>query len=463
MVKEVVKEEEQEQLLKNREVEDTILKDILAETVRKLESNLYCRKILERANYYTPKRPDYFTLNEFYLERIYVGHGSYGPNGHCTKEKVDDNEQSPSRDAVYISENLIKEICMGVLHAMDKQGNQVAQKILAEKIPLRPTSSEKKFMNYQEMYEIFIAQGKSNAPATLKQMDTVWHYYNIKDKIRLAYQHNSAFRKQFLHLSSDYLSNTVIHECSHANQMNNGVSQHKQASFSDFGDNLTQKEEFFVRFLQEGKRNGSTLSREQQIIGRSEEVIAEVGVMAQSYVGFLALNPDDETIKWVNQTYNCRLSSEHQLSAIPASLRAEMFATKGGKYTPKAQQMQYACARHVFNAVLQDFGQQQMKKIDAQAQVDYNHPDCFQWLKASYFPDVFGAANDYINSIPASLRDDNKNQLNTNKIATTINDLRSKTINGNVSEQIFHSLFKNTKSSSLQYMRPNLIDRKARE
>ena len=274
---------------------------------------------------------------------------------------------------------------------------------------------------------------------------------------------NSAFRKQFLHLSSDYLSNTVIHECSHANQMNNGVSQHKQASFSDFGDNLTQKEEFFVRFLQEGKRNGSTLSREQQIIGRSEEVIAEAGVMAQSYVGFLALNPDDETIKWVNQTYNCRLSSEHQLSAIPASLRAEMFATKGGKYTPKAQQMQYACARHVFNAVLQDFGQQQMKKIDAQAQVDYNHPDCFQWLKASYFPDVFGAANDYINSIPASLRDDNKNQLNTNKIATTINDLRSKTINGNVSEQIFHSLFKNTKSSSLQYMRPNLIDRKARE
>lgn len=142
VVKEVVKEEEQEQLLKNREVEDTILKDILAETVRKLESNLYCRKILERANYYTPKRPDYFTLNEFYLERIYVGHGSYGPNGHCTKEKVDDNEQSPSRDAVYISENLIKEICMGVLHAMDKQGNPVAQKILAEKIPPRPTSSE---------------------------------------------------------------------------------------------------------------------------------------------------------------------------------------------------------------------------------------------------------------------------------------------------------------------------------
>lgn len=289
MVKEVVKEEEQEQLLKNREVEDTILKDILAETVRKLESNLYCRKILERANYYTPKRPDYFTLNEFYLERIYVGHGSYGPNGHCTKEKVDDNEQSPSRDAVYISENLIKEICMGVLHAMDKQGNQVAQKILAEKIPPRPTSSEKKFMNYQEMYEIFIAQGKSNAPATLKQMDTVWHYYNIKDKIRLAYQHNSAFRKQFLHLSSDYLSNTVIHECSHANQMNNGVSQHKQASFSDFGDNLTQKEEFFVRFLQEGKRNGSTLSREQQIIGRSEEVIAEAGVMAQSLCRFFGL------------------------------------------------------------------------------------------------------------------------------------------------------------------------------
>ena len=49
------------------------------------------------------------------------------------------------------------------------------------------------------------------------------------------------------------------------------------------------------------------------------------------------------------------------------------------------------------------------------------------------------------------------------KITTAINDLRSKTINGNVSEQIFHSLFKNTKSSSLQYMRFNQIDSKARE
>lgn len=80
-------DDEKKEIIKSRYSEDDFLKRILELTVKKMENNPYCRKILEGANYYTDDRPSDFDARGFYLEDIYVGKPSWGPNGHCTKER----------------------------------------------------------------------------------------------------------------------------------------------------------------------------------------------------------------------------------------------------------------------------------------------------------------------------------------------------------------------------------------
>lgn len=92
-----------------------------------MEKNPYCRKILEGANYYTDVRPSGFDARGFYLEDIYVGKPSYGPSGHCTKEryqfgKVGDEEINGTRDVAYINENLLK---IFAINAIEKLGINV--------------------------------------------------------------------------------------------------------------------------------------------------------------------------------------------------------------------------------------------------------------------------------------------------------------------------------------------------
>ena len=72
--------EERKAICEAREFKDELLQGIVDYTVTRMKNNPYCRRILEGANYQefasSPRRPDYFDENHFYLERVYVGHNS---------------------------------------------------------------------------------------------------------------------------------------------------------------------------------------------------------------------------------------------------------------------------------------------------------------------------------------------------------------------------------------------------
>ena len=99
--------EERKAICEAREFNDKLLQGIADYTVVQMKNNPYCRRILEGANYQefasSPRRPDYFDENHFYLERVYVGHHSGGAGGHCTKEIMEEDPTAPTRDAVYLN------------------------------------------------------------------------------------------------------------------------------------------------------------------------------------------------------------------------------------------------------------------------------------------------------------------------------------------------------------------------
>lgn len=399
--------------LEAREVNDVLLQGILSLTIKKMEDNLYCRKILEGANY-KKGRPsaNYFDEEHFYLEKIYIGHGSDGPSGHCTKEKISETPNTPTRDAVYINENFAKSVVMDTLKAIAPK-NSEAQKLISSLTP-PPHSSVQKFMNYQEIFEFFSQNGRDRNGLNQKQLNDVWQYSQIRLSLLEKINGNNEFATDFLNITSDILLNTVAHECSHGNQMNKGMREEAKETKSLSGEKLKQKEQY-LKDLLTGKISVSKrqLSREEEIIGRSEEAIAEAAVMAHSYIAFLATNPDKKAINIVNDFYNNRLS-ENKISSPSPEILDKMFSMKSKKYTLQAQKLQQKFARNLFTALLTDFGKEQMAKIDKDAKLDYNSKTCFDIVKGSYQEYIFGSVDEYISSIPSSgLNFERKKELKT--------------------------------------------------
>lgn len=399
-----------------REVNDSFLRAILAATVKQMENNPYCREILSNANYQpfetSEPRSEHFDKKHFYLEKIYVGHGSDGPYGHCMREKISDAPNSPTRDVVYINENFIKTSVINILEIMAKNGNKSAQDLTSKNIPPVPSAKEQKFMNFQSIFESL------PSPGNKKLIENVWRYTNIRDDLCATLLQDKDFSKDFIKPLSDFLTNVVAHECSHANQFNNGYEVEPMQSKSLYGKELQNKEILLENFISnKSKQSSAPVPQEKIIEGRSVEVILEAGVMAHSYVAFLLTNPNSDTINFLNDSmYNPRLN-EHKLEVISKDELKEMSEQKGGKYTAKAIKLQQQCARHIFKSILEDFGRQQMEKVPRgngkpPPNLNCNSKECLEAIVSSYQESVFGSIDEFIALIPESgLNKENQKEI----------------------------------------------------
>lgn len=256
--------EEREAICEAREFKDVLLQKIVDYTIKRMKDNPYCRRILEGANYQefasSPRRPDYFDENHFYLEKIYVGHNSGGAGGHCTKEIMEEDPAAPTRDAVYLNRYEQIRFLFKALEIMAERGDEAAKDLLTREIPPRPHLSEHKFMEMQKLYELYAI----NDPSTAKLLDTVWRYEQIKDNIRDKMFEDSQFKGDLMRLSSDIILNEVAHECSHANQMNFGTKWEAQESMSLYGKKADEKEEKNIKIVKkEAEREHKKWSKEK--------------------------------------------------------------------------------------------------------------------------------------------------------------------------------------------------------
>lgn len=394
--------EEREAICEAREFKDVLLQKIVDYTIKRMKDNPYCRRILEGANYQefasSPRRPDYFDENHFYLEKIYVGHNSGGAGGHCTKEIMEEDPAAPTRDAVYLNRYEQIRFLFKALEIMAERGDEAAKDLLTREIPPRPHLSEHKFMEMQKLYELYAI----NDPSTAKLLDTVWRYEQIKDNIRDKMFEDSQFKGDLMRLSSDIILNEVAHECSHANQMNFGTKWEAQESMSLYGKKADEKEEKNIKIVKkEAEREHKKWSKEKQIDGYCSDAIAEAGVMAHSYIAMLSVNPDKAATAMVNDfPYAMRLSETDKMKEISEEERAAMFAMENGAYTPDAVKRQQKLARQIFTNICKEFVPKQVKKADKNAQPDYNMDGSFQEIKGSYQEYIFGSIDEYIAAIP---------------------------------------------------------------
>ena len=395
--------EERKAICEAREFKDELLQGIVDYTVTRMKNNPYCRRILEGANYQefasSPRRPDYFDENHFYLERVYVGHNSGGPGGHCTKEIMEEDPEAPTRDAVYLNRYEQIRFLFKAMEIMAERGDETAKELLTRGIPPRPRLSEHKFMEMQRLNEIY---AETTAPWMAEKMDEAWRYEQIKNDLRDKMFEDSQFKGDLMRLSSDIILNEVAHECSHANQMNFGAKWEAQESQSLYGKKADEKEEENIKIVKkEAEREHKKWSKEKQIDGYCSDAIAEAGVMAHSYIAMLSVNPDKAAIAMVNDfPYAMRLSETDKMKEISEEERAAMFAMKNGAYTPDAVKRQQKLARQIFTNICKEFAPKQVKKADKNAQPDYNMDGSFQEIKGSYQEYIFGSIDEYIAAIP---------------------------------------------------------------
>lgn len=389
-------DDEKKEIIKSRYSEDDFLKRILELTVKKMENNPYCRKILEGANYYTNDRPSDFDARGFYLEDIYVGKPSWGPSGHCTKEryqfdKVGDEKINGTRDALYINEDAIK---FFVVEAIKKLGIDIP---LAKKIPEDANFEDfcalpKTLKDYYE---------KTETPHVL----SLYNYHKSQEEIEKLKDN-----EELVNYLSDVLLNTVAHECSHANQMNNGREWEAQNSCALPFDTPKEREEFVNKMAAQKH----VVDCEKQLSGRSREVVAEAGVMAHSYVAMLLAIDDERAIDDVNYTYEPRCD----ISKINPDMKKIRATDEDGNYTPEAIKEQQRIAREIFSGVCEKFGAFQMgivqkhTKCSELPNVDYNCDEAFTDIKSSYQEYIFGPIDEYIKAIPEpGLSDERKAEL----------------------------------------------------
>ena len=331
-------------------------------------------------------------------EDIYVGKPSSGPDGHCTKEryqfgKVGDENTNGTRDAVYINEDFIKHC---VVEAIKKLGIDIP---LAEKIPEDANFEDfcalpKTLKDYYE---------KTKTPHVL----SLYNYHKSQEEIEKLKDND-----EFMNYLSDVLLNTVAHECSHANQMNNGKEWEAQNSQVLPFDTSEEREEY----VNEMRKAKSAPDFEWQHSLRSAEVVAEAGVMAHSYVAMLLTIDDERAIETVNSiAYG---EPRCDISKINPDMKKIRATDEDGNYTPEAIKEQQRIAREIFSGVCEKFGAFQMGKVQKHTEcselpnVDYNCDAAFSDIKSSYQEYIFGPIDEYIKAIPEpGLSDERKAEL----------------------------------------------------
>ena len=391
-------DDEKKEIIKSRYSEDDFLKRILELTVKKMENNPYCRKILEGANYYTNDRPSDFDARGFYLEDIYVGKPSWGPSGHCTKEryqfdKVGDENINGTHDAVYINEDTLKFFIVGAIKKLNID------------IPLeKEIPNDAKFEEFCSLPKTFEDAYKKTKSSYILSL---YNYHKFQEEIG-----NLKDNEELVNYLSDVLLNTVAHECSHGNQMNNGMEWEAQNS-QVLPFNTSEERENYVAEMREDK---SVPDFEWQHSGRSSEVVAEAGVMAHSYVAMLLTIDDERAIETVNSTgYG---EPRCDISKINPDMKKIRATDEDGNYTPEAIKEQQRIAREIFSGVCEKFGAFQMgivqkhTKCSELPNVDYNCDEAFTDIKSSYQEYIFGPIDEYIKAIPEpGLSDERKAEL----------------------------------------------------
>ena len=378
-------DEEKKEIIKSRYSDSELFKRVLELTVKKMEENPYCRKILEGANYYTDDRPSDFDAHGFYLEDIYVGKPSWGPSGHCTKERYQfdkdgDENINGTHDAVYINEETLKFFMVGAIKKLNID-------IPLEKEILDDAKFEE-FCSLPKTSEDYYKKTKSSYILSL------YNYHKFQEEIE-----KMKNNEEFVNYLSDVLLNTVAHECSHANQMNNDKEWEAQNSCA-LPFNTSEDRENFVNKMREIKQE---VDFEKQLSGRSSEVIAEAGVMAHSYVVMLLVVDDRRVIDDVNSTYEPRCD----ISKINPDMKKIRAVDENGNYTQEAIKEQQRIAREIVSGVCKKLGCYQMNLVqkitncDTVPEVDYNCDETFSDIKSSYQEYIFGTIDEYIKAIPA--------------------------------------------------------------
>lgn len=378
---------EQQKILNQREVDDKIFKNILNTAVEKIEQHSYCKKILEGAGYYKDERPDGFDPEHFYLEKIYIGHATpkISPQGHCTKESFvyrnwGEVPETPeiSRDAVYISEPTAQSIVVDTLKLLAQNNNPTAQSLIKNN-----QIDTEKILDWQ------------NAPQ---------QYFSVKKQLEQALQNNPEFYNKFIDTTSGILVNLVTHECSHGNQMNNGLNNGIQTSKSLTPEDQQKETDYYFKIDENGKTGFQKWFEKQDLkSGYSTDCIDEAAVMASSYVAFLETSPSSEARTWINTIYNQRLINGHTMEQTLAD-----FEKQNGVYQPHDAKLQQKLACCIFNRISSDYGQINLQKIkkhtnEENQQIDYNAEGIFKAIEYSYQENFFGSVEDYIQAIPGKI------------------------------------------------------------
>ena len=393
-------------ILDDREVKDVILNSILTTTINKMENNAYCREILKNSGYYAQERPDNYDAEHFYLEKIYIGYSDKRvcPEAHCTKESFyflnrrqeleNSHDGTATRDAVYISDRMAKKIAINALKDITKNDKKITEFIenLEQKY-----SSDNNQIDYNQVYD------------------------EIKPSLEkiLNNENNTKFKDKFLDIASTEMICYTAHECSHANQMQQGLDNGAMYTKSLHNkDDIDKTVEFYYgrdengNFLEEPGKDSeynklmSELSEQNKMhSGYGTDSINEAAVMAMAYVAVLEMNPSSEIIYRVNSAYKPRLSQENSMEKIITDL---------GVYEPNNPQCQQKFARKIFATILKDFGEKSMEKAkkhdkeQGKYKIDYSNDDFVKVLSYSYRPYFFGSLEDYVSSLPTDGASKNK-------------------------------------------------------
>lgn len=164
---------------------------------------------------------------------------------------------------------------------------------------------------------------------------------------------DSNFNQAFTKTVSGCLLNLVAHECSHANQQNNGRDMGLQSSKSSTPEELEKDKAYF----ETKDENGLTaydlfLSKRQNLdADYAANIIDESAVMASAYVAFMATNPSPEAIDRVNEWHKFRLTDGHTMERTFNDFKAN---------NPNGDNQ--ALARCIFSRLVEDYGKVTLEK-----------------------------------------------------------------------------------------------------
>ncbi len=386
--------EEKQAILDKREFHEDLYYSILAATIEKMESSPYCRRILAGANY-KKERPENFDLFGFHLEKIYIG-VTNGPSGHCTKEKYDREEsdvnpENSTRDAVFVAQQVVEKII-----EKTKNTDLAAQMLLNEVAHecSHGNQAQKRKWPAQETHAVNLENPVEND--RLEEMLRSY-YIDLYAKAELSDERAAKYPK--------------IYNQEALKEQNDEMRQQVEKFFKG---NLPEKEineriDLYKETFMAGGyvSQGRQLSEKETIDGWTEDAIDEAGVMADSWIALLSVQPQAQAVEYAaDELYKSRINQNAMevLNPLSETEYAAMFEVDAkGNYTKNAVKMQQQKGREIFTAILAEMPYQNLRrKLEKDAAPNYNTYKTIISLVASYQERAFGSPEQYIGAIKSA-------------------------------------------------------------